>query len=345
MLLEGVLRHEGALCLATALMCAGLAAMSIAPLSSARQELKANDSASQFSKDPDSAQIVTRDIDNFWRAYDRAGANDAVEVFQEEYVDKGSIGLRDFVELRIESACELANWVARHPQYYGSIRASTLRVSSFIPQIRQSFYRLKNLYPEAVFPNVYFVIGRMTSGGTTSFNGLLIGTDMYGRTPNMPTSELTDWHKQVLKPVDDLPGVVAHELIHFEQKGPDPQTLLGRAIREGSADFIGELISGKSINADLQKYGNDHERELWEGFQQVMHGSDSSNWLYNGTKVKDRPADLGYYMGYKITQSYYERASDKKQAIRDILEAQDSEQFLKKSGYGEKFATAQVPRR
>lgn len=170
------------------------------------------------------------------------------------------------MQLRIESAGELANWVARRPLYYGSIRASTARVSSFTPQIRQTFSRLKDLYPEAVFPSVYFVIGRMTSGGTTSYNGLLIGTEMYGRTTDMPTSELTDWHKQVLKSIDELPGVVAHELIHFEQKGPEPQTLLGQAIREGSADFVGELISGLSINAAPQKYGNDHERELWMEF-------------------------------------------------------------------------------
>jgi hypothetical protein len=45
---------------------------------------------------------------------------------------------------------------------------------------------------------------------------------------------------------------------------------------------------------------------------------------------KSRPADLGYYVGYKIAQSYYERAHDKKQAIRDVLEAEDFEQFLKK---------------
>ena len=188
--LVGDLFHcESALCFVTALLWASIAAITIVSLSLARQASKTNDSSSQFSNDPNSLQIVTHDIDNFWRAYDLAGANNAVEVFQEEYINKGSIGLRDFVQLRIESAAELANWVARHPLYYSSIRASTARVSSFAPQIRQTFSHLKSIYPEAVFPNVYFVIGRMTSGGTTSYNGLL----------------------------------------HFEQKGPDPQTLLGQA--------------------------------------------------------------------------------------------------------------------
>jgi Predicted Zn-dependent protease (DUF2268) len=339
-MLMGVFRGT-AISLTAVLVCLGFSVASLSLPSSAQE---ASRSDAQFSNDPNSAQIVTRDIDNFWRAYDLAGPNNAVEVFQEEYINKGSIGLRDFVQSRIDSACELANWVARHPLYYRSIRPSTARVSSFTPQIRQTFRRLKDLYPQAVFPDVYFVIGRMTSGGTTSYNGLLIGTEMYGRMSNTPTSELDDWHKQVLKPVDELPGVVAHELIHFEQKGPDPQTLLGRAIREGSADFIGELISGLSINSELQSYGQNHERELWQEFRAAMNGPDSSNWLYNAGRSKDRPADLGYYVGYKITQSYYQLAQDNKQAIRDILETRDYEQLLRKSNYGEKFGTVQAPR-
>jgi len=330
--------------LAAAVLCIGFT-VAFASSPSFLRAMPQSDTASQFSNNPDSAQIVTRDIDNFWRAYDRAGPNNAVDIFQDEYINKGSIGLRDFVQLRIQSAGELANWVARHPLYYASIRPSTGKISSFTPQIRQSFRRLKDLYPQAVFPNVYFVIGRMTSGGTTSYNGLLIGAEMYGRTPDMPTSELTEWHKQVLKPVDELPGIVAHELIHFEQKGPDPQTLLGQAFREGSADFLGELISGLSINAALQTYGNEHERELWAEFQAAMNGHDSSKWLYNGTGAKGRPADLGYYMGYKIAQAYYQLARDKKQAIRDILEIERFDQFLKRSGYAEKFAGASAPPR
>jgi hypothetical protein len=301
---------------------------------------QADDNTNPRHSDPDSAQLVTRDIENFWRAYDQAGPNNACSAFQEEYFNKGSIGLRDFVQLRIDSACTLANWVARHPQYYGSIRSSTQRVASFTPEIRQSFRKLKELYPDAIFPNVYFVIGRMNSGGTTSYNGLLIGVEMYGRTPTMPTSELTDWQKQVLKPVDELPGIVAHELIHFQQKGPEPKTLLGKAIREGSADFIGSIISGKNINSLQKDYGDKHERELWSEFKQAMHGTDTSEWLSNGSDVKGRPADLGYYMGFRISEAYYTKSKDKKQAIRDILEIQDFDALLKASGYADNFLRA-----
>ena len=107
---------------------------------------------------------------------------------------------------------------------------------------------MKDLYPEAVFPDVYIVIGRLTSGGTTSDRGLLIGAEMNGRTPGMPVEELNDWLKQVITPVDRIPHIIAHELIHFEQKYGGSEVLLVQSIREGSADFLAELISGRHIN-------------------------------------------------------------------------------------------------
>ena len=39
----------------------------------------------------------------------------------------------------------------------------------------------------------------------------------------------------------------------------------------------------------------------------------------------------------RISQSYYNGAKDKRQAIREILEIKDFPAFLEKSGYGRKF--------
>jgi hypothetical protein len=197
---------------------------------------------------------------------------------------------------------------------------------------------MKYLYEDAVFPDVYFLVGRMSSGGTLSKRALLIGAEMYGKTPNMPVEELGDWHRQVLAPVEGVPHIVAHELIHYQQrKMVASNTLLAKCIREGSADFLAELISGKHINNHLHVYGNPNEKQLWQEFKKSMLGTDNLRWLYNGPMSKDRPGDLGYYMGYKISEAYYNKAADKRQAVRGILEIKDFEQFLKDSGYEAKF--------
>lgn len=42
-----------------------------------------------------------------------------------------------------------------------------------------------------------------------------------------------------------------------------------------------------------------------------MNAVDTSNWLYQGDKAKDKPADLGYYIGYEICESYYKNTASK----------------------------------
>lgn len=286
--------------------------------------------------DPDSARIVTEDLGRFWQAFDRAAPAFAPETFDQLYLSKGSLGLQDFTKLRIANAKELAAAIRAHPKYYASIRASTQRLGKMEPGMRAAFYALKYLYPEAVFPDVYFLIGRMNSGGTTSERALLIGAEMYGKTPEMPGEELGDWHRQVLKPVEEVPHIVAHELVHYQQKyDASTPTLLAQSIKEGSADFIAELISGRHINAHVHEYANPREAKLWQEFKEKMRGQDFSGWYDSGPD--GRPKDLGYWMGYKITEAFYRRAPNKRAAIKQILEIADFEAFLQESGYAKKF--------
>jgi len=62
-----------------------------------------------------------------------------------------------------------------------------------------------------------------------------------------------------------------------------------------------------------------------------MDKADLSKWLYNSTPKK--PGDLGYWVGYRIVKSYYQRAADKRRALREILEMTDPKTFLAKSGW------------
>jgi hypothetical protein len=214
---------------------------------------------SRINKVPEKTKLVTTDLDNFWRAYDLAeNENDLpqkAEIFQREYIDKGSIGLKGFIPNRIVSAEELVKTIERMPKFYASIRKPSKKTRRMEKKVIKSFKKLQQIYPEAVFPNVYFVIGRTSSGGTVSSQGILIGTEMHCLTKNTPKDEMGDWLKSVLTPIDNLPHIIAHESIHYQQRLPQ-NTLLEKSIQEDGADFIGELISGKNINAEKHKWGN-----------------------------------------------------------------------------------------
>jgi hypothetical protein len=291
----------------------------------------------QLNRNPGETRLVTSDIPAFWGVFDKASLQNAAQLFENEYIGPGSAGLHDFVKNRISNGSALAATVAGHPLYYASIRESTLAIDRD-PQVKQliraSFVRLKELYPDAVFPDVYFVIGRMNSAGTVSSSGLLIGVEMNARSDMTPVEELSPWDRAVIGQITSLPNIVAHELIHVQQpRAREKPTLLEQSLREGAADFVGELISGGIINRAQRTYGDAHQQALWEEFRKEMSGNDLSNWLYQGDKSKDRPADLGYYVGYKICESFYRRASDPHDAVRRILNIMDAVGFLNESGY------------
>ena len=286
------------------------------------------------SRDPESARLVTEDIPRFWQAFDAREKVDAATAFDSLYLRPGTPGLRDWTRLRLKDGAALALTVARAEPYYRSARASTLRVAEFTPAIRETFRKLSRLYPDAVFPDVYFLIGRLSSGGTTSPAGLLIGAEMYGRTDTASVAGLGDWLRQVLRPVDELPGIVAHELVHYQQQ-MQGNTLLAQSLREGVADYVGEMISGMNINGHVHTWvfaSPERERALWAEFEPKMNGTDFTGWFSSDDQAK-RPKDLGYFMGYRIAQSYYDAATDKSTAMRDILTARDAAAFLARSGY------------
>src|SRR5688572_16978122 len=126
--------------------------------------------------DPGKAVFVTTDIERFWAAYDAGGANGTASAFQVGYLDRGSSGLRDFIRLRNLTAANLVNMVRTYPRYFADIRASTLRLAtdaSVQNRIRDNYRKIADMYAASVFPPVTFLIGRFSTGGTTSENGML----------------------------------------------------------------------------------------------------------------------------------------------------------------------------
>lgn len=294
--------------------------------------------------DPNKARFITEDIPRFWKAYDLAMAAPAAEraaIFEREYIAPATIGAKDFARSGRLKADRLAATIAARPKFYAAIRPLTLELAKQQKETIAAFRKLKQIYPEAIFPATYFIIGQMQSGGTASDNGLLIGAEMFSRAPSVPMDELNDWARNGVAQPDEIPALVAHESIHFLQKYSGKINLLCQCLKEGSADFIGELVAGRMIKRmqDTHVWANARERELWEEFQKDMPVFKTSRWLYGNSGGNGRPVDLGYWMGYKISEAYYKQAADKKQAVRDILIMKDCDEFLKASGYAAKFAT------
>ena len=287
-------------------------------------------------KDPDKVKLVTSDIHNFWKAYDLAQKDTAsrLSIYRKYYVEPGSEGLQDYFAIKVRS---MKNFVRTHdklPKFYASIRQNTLAVDKQKPKMIASFRKFKQIYPEAIFSNVYFVMGAFTSGGTVSEKGLLIGLDQSAGTPDIPVEELSLWQRNNLSKVNAIPYLIAHELVHFNQDGLESDTTLLRSVLiEGMADFIGELISGKPANERLHIWAKGKEKQVWDDFRKEMYLNKARNWIANSDQeTADKPADLGYWIGYQICKAHYDNSSDKSKAVHDILNIKDYKEFYKKSG-------------
>jgi hypothetical protein len=242
------------------------------------------------------------------------------------------------------AALEIARATARWPRYYAGVRERTLAIDTSTEMrgaIQRGLRGLLDAYPEGELSDVYFVIGRLTSGGTVGASGRLIGAELSTRGPDTPLDELPQ--SVGLMTSSKTPGqmahLVVHEAVHTLQRGVG-RTLLELSLREGGADFLAELATG--IPTDFMiyhQYGRAHEREVWEAFAREMDSGETvGSWLGSWGNPDNRGApDLGYWVGYRIAEAYHARAADKRQAVRDLILVRDAPGILRTSGYGEGF--------
>lgn len=272
-------------------------------------------------------EVRTSDVTTFYQLYDAANGKPSARSLQQDYINKGTDGVHQFVPYRIISGEALAKEVANDERTYMQARSCMEVLPAVKLKLQGAFRRLAELDPQATFPPVTILVGRNNSGGTTGKSGVLIGLEVACR---------SSWLQPNL--TDRLYHLIAHEYGHVEQstaleEDSDDTTVLKQSLIEGVAELVAELTSGQVSNIHLQKWVAGHSREIGQRFLSDANNRVISNWLYNGVGTPDRPGDLGYWVGYKIAKAYYDKAVDKRAAIRTLLDLKDPKAILDESGW------------
>jgi hypothetical protein len=294
---------------------------------------------SGFANSQNKQIIETSDIENFWKAFDKlkyaSNKNDSINIIQTEYIDISSKYFKEFIKARNFTAEEYVILIHKYPKFWSSIRKETENVKNRKDDIERILDKFEKEIPNFKRPNVCFAIGCLRTGGTVSDNLILIGTEMAASTPETDKSELSNWLKSIIGTYGDIVSMVSHETIHTQQKKGYLRDLVEHTITEGVADFLSEKISGLTINKVPFKYGFENDCILRKEFLQdySKNKTDISNWLYNGSKSQNRPADLGYYIGYRIAEEYYNKTANKEKAILDLLNRRNYKKIFKTSEY------------
>jgi hypothetical protein len=270
-------------------------------------------------------EIHIEDVSRFYAVYDAAGGRPSAEQLQHDYVDKGSVGLHRLAAIRRVTGEAIAANIAKNPAVYVDAK----RCMDALPRVRKrvadDLDRLGALYPEAKFPPVTIAVGRGKPVGATDRTGVMIGLEALCA---------VSWMQPNVE--DRFVFVIAHEYAHVQQAVASPvfydnekPTVLEESLIEGTAEFVGEMISGGIAYPGFKTREQGREKEIESAFVRDEDKTDLSAWLYNGTLTE--PGDLGYWVGYRIVKSYYDHARDKRRALREILEMDDAKAFLAKS--------------
>ncbi|MNE24558.1 lytic murein transglycosylase [Brevundimonas sp. MYb46] len=272
-----------------------------------------------------SATLDISDVDLFYRLYDATDGRPTAEQIQSGYIDVGSPGLRTFFDARRTTAVRVAEAIVSRPEIYRQARAC----SSVLPQVKgqvdAALAKLVSLYPEARLPSVTLAVGRGRP--------VAIGSSVTGIQVGLEALCATDFIEADIE--SRFVGVLVHEYVHAQ---PNPGltektdlTVLETALLEGGAEFVTEVLIGRPAYTYFGPLVRGREHEIEVAFSADMDKTDLSEWFYNSTK--DKPSDIGYWVGYRIAKSYYEKAPDKTAALKNILEFSDAQAFLAASGW------------
>lgn len=272
-------------------------------------------------------EFVSSDVTNFWQAYDSiVNTTDSVRqisFINDLYISKASQGLVDIINVRGYTAEDYVEAINKYPKFWTSARYNTIRSSEVYPEITEDIRKLQVIYPSLKPSTIYFTIGLFRTGGTTMENRVLIGSELSLADKSVDPSELPAWRQpfyQLYNPKKDIALLCTHEYIHTQQH-PGVDNLLCNALREGVAEFVSCLATGKSSNTPSFEFGRNNEEKVKAKFIQDLFLSEKMyNWMWGENQNEFKERDLGYYIGYRICENYYNAAKDKQKAIKDLIE-------------------------
>ncbi len=283
----------------------------------------------ETTNEPDEVQLISDDVLNFLRAMERIDAGvDAEAAIREDYLEKASPGLQEYLREHDLDAAQFAAAIAKDPERYSALKGLPAQLASQEVEIRRAFHGLRRHIPETTFIPIYYLVG-VQKGlfAEPSEYGLMIAISELAEDPSLLSLGLV--HETV-----HVQQALAVGIEEYMQVFGPKMSLLSLSLREGAAYFLTTLAVDRQTLPEAYEYFVENEQALWQQFKSEMDNRDPGEWLFRKPEDPNRPQDLGYIMGARIVESYYNGSADKEQAIRDILSIVDPAEFLKKSGYG-----------
>lgn len=257
--------------------------------------------AQSYSGNPDSARLAVEDVRRLasvLRSLERGG--DTVALLERDYFAHATPGLRAYAERYAVTPATLSEAIARDPASYADLDRLADAIVARTDTFRAAFRKLRELYPQAVFPPVWFVAGHLGPAGVSRPVGPLIAAENY------------------VDNVDDLVPLALHELTHFQQAmvqgvetvpphlrpGADaPRARAPRRLRRvhygaGRGAVHQSRCRGVRASARAGRCGS--------AFGTICTSASPAIGCSSSRRTPNGRWDLGYWIGKRIVQSYCE---------------------------------------
>lgn len=295
------------------------------------------------------SNIVTSDIINFWEAYDKITSTQD-SVLQYKYLDslylqKGTEGLNAIRQARNYTPEDYINVINNYSKFWASIRENTLKADQFSSELQNEIEKFRQIYPDLKPAKIYFTIGALRTNGTTLDSLVLIGSELAMADKNTVLAEFPEEEREDRRtffdsnPIDNLVLLNIHEYVHTQQK-PMVHNLLSLAIYEGVAEFVSVQAMGVASASPAIEYGKRNAYKVRDKFEQEMfYPNNRFKWLWASASFNEYGVrDLAYYIGYQMSENYFNKAENKKEAIKKLIELDFSneteiEDFVHSTGF------------
>lgn len=280
-----------------------------------------------YPKDPNEAALVYSDLEHFVSAYNLLNKDsDTLQVLNEFYLSRASAGLKEFINRHGLTAEMIREAIRKYPKDYSKIEHFLKRIGSFEQLYTQKLRDYKAFYQKASYPPTYLMVG--------ANRGIAQGSKV-GQLVTVTAMLHSDEH---------LLKFIIHELTHFQQAMAvgiskygalfsQEKNMLGLCLREGAAEFVTFKITGTITQDEALDYLQNHEEALKLSFMEDLGSQNKSQWLWESLEQSAHPKLLGYAMGFKICEAYYEQSNDLDKALTEILSITDAETFLDQSKF------------
>ena len=293
--------------------------------------------------------LYTEDLPRFFKTFDAVvSINDSIkqtEIIQTEYLDKASKGLKEFLQMTGVKIEDLRKSIILNKENYTNKRQWILSVLNQEQLINKKIEKFKKLYPDFRDGDIYFCIGANRTGGTINDKTVYIGAEVIANerlnwalfTVMHEFTHTQQWtQRNMVRLMSDESLVKDYMSTHTQ--------LLGRALEEGLADFVAELVIGESIAKSNPTghtgFGLKNEQIVWTEFKKEMFliFDQKMGWVSGKREINGKIVeDLGYLIGHQMCKSYYNKAKNKQQALKEMLATnftdENAKKFLIASGY------------